>query len=93
MLPFRPEVACPLEGITVLDLSAGHTRLVALVETADAYFCARQIAKATPRLVAMSLGAEDFALSVGMEPNAETLQAPKQTVIIAARAAGHRSVS
>jgi len=69
-------------------LPAGHTRLVALLETADAYFRAREIAKATPRLVAMSLGAEDFALSVGMEPIAETLQTPKQTVIIAARAAG-----
>ena len=69
-------------------LPAGHTRLVALVETADAYFRVREIAKATPRLVAMSLGAEDFALSVGMEPIGETLQAPKQTVIIAARAAG-----
>jgi citrate lyase subunit beta/citryl-CoA lyase len=69
-------------------LPAGHTRLVALVETADAYFRVREIAKATPRLVAMSLGAEDFALSVGMEPIGETLQTPKQTVIIAARAAG-----
>ena len=48
----------------------------------------REIAKATPRLVALSLGAEDFALSVGMEPIGETLQAPKQTMIIAARAAG-----
>ena len=58
-------------------LPAGHTRLVALVETADAYFRVREIAKATPRLVAMSLGAEDFALSVGMEPIGETLQAPE----------------
>ena len=65
-----------------------HTKLVALIETADAYFRVREIAKATPRLVALSLGAEDFALSVGMEPQAEALQAPKQTVIIAARAAG-----
>jgi citrate lyase subunit beta/citryl-CoA lyase len=78
-----------LDGLEAArGLPAGHTRLVALVETADAYFCTRQIAMATPRLVAMSLGAEDFALSVGMEPIAETLQAPKQTVIIAARAAG-----
>ena len=69
-------------------LPAGHTRLFALVETADAYFRMREIAKATPRLVAMSLGAEDFALSVGMEPLAETLQALKQTAIVAARAAG-----
>ena len=69
-------------------LKRGHTQLVALVETADAYFRVREIAKATPRLVALSLGAEDFALSVGMQPLGETLQAPKQTVIIAARAAG-----
>jgi len=69
-------------------LSRGHTRLVALVETADAYFRLREIAKATPRLDALSLGAEDFATSVGMEPIGETLQAPKQTMIIAARAAG-----
>jgi citrate lyase subunit beta/citryl-CoA lyase len=78
-----------LDGLEVArGLPAGHTRLVALVETADAYFRAPEIAKATPRLVAISLGAEDFALSVGMEPIAETLQAPKQAVIIAARAAG-----
>lgn len=69
-------------------LKPGHTRLVALVETADAYFRVREIAKATPRLVAITLGAEDFALSVGMQPIGETLQSPKQTVIIAARAAG-----
>jgi citrate lyase subunit beta/citryl-CoA lyase len=69
-------------------LKRGHTQLVALVETADAYFRVREIAKATPRLVAISLGAEDFALSVGMQPVGETLEGPKQTVIIAARAAG-----
>jgi citrate lyase subunit beta / citryl-CoA lyase len=66
----------------------GHTKLVALIETAAAYFRAREIALATPRLVALSLGAEDFAASVGMEPLGETLEMPKQTVIIAARAAG-----
>src|SRR5262245_3603295 len=69
-------------------LPAGHTKLVALIETAAAYFRAREIALATPRLVALSLGAEDFAWSVGMEPLGETLEMPKQTVIIAARAAG-----
>jgi citrate lyase subunit beta/citryl-CoA lyase len=71
-----------------LGLAAGHTRLVALIETADAYFRAREIAKATPRLVGLSLGAEDFALSVGMQPVGEALQLAKQTMIIAARAAG-----
>ena len=75
----RPSAAWP---------RAGH-KLVALLETADAYFRVREIAKATPRLVALSLGAEDFALSVGMEPIGETLQMPKQTMIIAARARRH----
>lgn len=69
-------------------LPVGHTKLVALVETADAFFRLREIAKATPRLVAMSLGAEDFALALSMEPIGETLQMAKQTMIIAARGAG-----
>ena len=93
-----PKVASP-EHLLVIDemldgceralaLSPGYTKLVALVETADAYFRLREIAAATPRLVALSLGAEDFALSVGMQPIGEVLQLAKQTMIIAARAAG-----
>jgi citrate lyase subunit beta/citryl-CoA lyase len=69
-------------------LPVRHTRLFAVIETAEAYFRVQEIAKATPRLVALSLGAEDFALSVGMQPVSEVLQGPKQTAIIAARAAG-----
>ena len=69
-------------------LPKGHTKLIALIETAAAYFRAPDIARASPRLVGLSLGTEDFALSVGMEPVGEALEGPKQTVIIAARAAG-----
>ncbi len=69
-------------------LPRGHTKIVPLVETADAYFRLREIAKASPRIVALSLGAEDFALALAMEPIGETLQMAKQTMIIAARAAG-----
>ena len=36
----------------------------------------------------LTLGAEDFALSVGMVPEAEGLFYPKQQIVIAARAAG-----
>jgi len=39
-------------------------------------------------VVAISLGAEDFALSVGMLPEPEGLFYPKQHTIFAARAAG-----
>jgi citrate lyase subunit beta/citryl-CoA lyase len=69
-------------------LPQGHTKIVPLVETADAFFRLREIAKASPRVVALSLGAEDFALALSMEPIGETLQMAKQTMIIAARAAG-----
>jgi citrate lyase subunit beta/citryl-CoA lyase len=59
-----------------------------MVETASAFFRVQEIAAASPRIVGMNLGAEDFALSVGMVPEAEGLFFPKQTLIIAARAAG-----
>ena len=66
----------------------GVTRLVAMVETADAYFKMQAIAGASPRLVGMTLGAEDFALSTGMQPEPEALLHPKLEMVIAARAAG-----
>jgi len=66
----------------------GTIKLLAMVETASAFFRMAEIARAHPRLVAMTLGAEDFALSVGMVPEAEGLFFPKQQMIIAARAAG-----
>ncbi len=66
----------------------GSTRLVAVVESPAAWFRAAEIARADPRVVAMALGSEDFALEAGMTPDAETLHLPKQTVQLAARAAG-----
>ncbi len=61
---------------------------VVLVETAAGFFRMEAIARAHPRVVAISLGAEDFALSVGMLPEPEGLFYPKQHTIFAARAAG-----
>jgi citrate lyase subunit beta/citryl-CoA lyase len=69
-------------------MPVGATRLLAMVETAEAFFQMPEIARAHPRVVAMTLGAEDFALSVGMLPEAEGLLFPKQQMIIAARSAG-----
>jgi citrate lyase subunit beta/citryl-CoA lyase len=66
----------------------GATKFVAMIETASAFFRMAEIARSSGRLVAMTLGAEDFALSVGMLPEAEALFHPKQQMIIAARAAG-----
>jgi citrate lyase subunit beta/citryl-CoA lyase len=69
-------------------LPAGHTRLIAMIETPAAYFEMAAIARASPRLAALSIGGEDFALEAGMEPLEETLLMPKQQMIFAARAAG-----
>ena len=69
-------------------LRNGHTRLIAMVETPGAFFQMPAIAQASPRLAAMNIGGEDFALETGMEPTEETLLMPKQQMVFAARAAG-----
>ena len=69
-------------------MPAGGVAFVVLVESPAGLLRAEAIARADPRTVAMELGGEDFALSAGMEPAAETLALPKQLVLYAARAAG-----
>ena len=69
-------------------LPAGGIKFVALVENANGFFRMEAIAKSSPRLVAISLGAEDFAADVGMLSEPEGLFYPKQHTIFAARAAG-----
>lgn len=73
---------------TERGIAPGTVKLQALIETASGFFRIEQIARAHPRLIAVSIGAEDLALSVGMVPEAEGLFYPKQQCIIAARAAG-----
>lgn len=69
-------------------LAPGHTLLMPIIETAEGYLNAREIACADPRIVSLSLGSEDFGLSMGMVADAETLYGPKQQMIACARAAG-----
>ena len=69
-------------------LPIGHTRLIAMIESAAAFFRMPAIAASTARLVAMSIGGEDLALESGMEPTEQTLLMPKQQMILAARSAG-----
>ena len=69
-------------------MAVGATQLIAMIETPEAWFRMADIAKVDRRIVALTLGGEDFALSVGMLPTAEGLFMPKQQLAIAARAAG-----
>lgn len=65
--------------------------LVPAIETAAAVFEARAIAVASPRILGMNAGGEDFAASMDGEPIPEVLRLPKLLVHLAAKAAGVQS--
>jgi citrate lyase subunit beta/citryl-CoA lyase len=69
-------------------LAIGAMKFVVLVETAAGFFRIEAIARSHPRVVAISLGTEDFTADCGMLPDPEALFYPKQHTLIAARAAG-----
>jgi citrate lyase subunit beta / citryl-CoA lyase len=69
-------------------IAPGKIQFVVLVETAAGFFRIEAIAKSHPRVVALSLGTEDFTADVGMMPDPEGLLYPKQHTLFAARAAG-----
>jgi citrate lyase subunit beta/citryl-CoA lyase len=62
-------------------LALGHTRFIVLIESALGLLAMVEIARASPRVVAMILGGEDYALDLGMEASDETLLLPKQQLI------------
>src|SRR6185369_4838180 len=69
-------------------MEVGATQFMAMIETPGAWFQMPQIANASRRIIALTLGGEDFALEMGMLPTAEALMMPKQQLAIAARSAG-----
>jgi len=69
-------------------MARGHTRFIVMVETAAAFPRIWEIAAAHPRNVALNLGAEDFALSTGSQPDPDVLLYPMQQAVLAACAAG-----
>jgi len=69
-------------------MTAGHTKFIAMVETADAFFRIHEIVRASERIVATCIGGEDFALDNNMQPTGEALFYPKQHMVFAANSAG-----
>ncbi|MBV9250895.1 MAG: CoA ester lyase, partial [Acetobacteraceae bacterium] len=69
-------------------LKPGAIKFVVLVETAAGFLRIDAIARSHSRVVALSLGTEDFTADVGMLPDPEGLLYPKQHTVFAARAAG-----
>jgi citrate lyase subunit beta/citryl-CoA lyase len=69
-------------------MTVGHTKFITMIETPAAFGRIDEIPAASPRVVAMNIGGEDFALNCNMQPTGEALFYPKQRMIIAANAAG-----
>jgi citrate lyase subunit beta/citryl-CoA lyase len=63
-------------------------RLIVLIETPEGVVQAPAIARASPRLVGMCFGAEDFSTAMGIDPLTEGMSWPAQSVAVAAAAAG-----
>ncbi|MDA7947015.1 MAG: CoA ester lyase [Hyphomicrobiaceae bacterium] len=59
-----------------------------MIESPGALRKAADIAASSPRVVAMSLGGEDFAMEMHAPPDPETLELPKLLCLMAAREAG-----
>ncbi len=72
----------------------GSTKIVAWVETAAALVDARDIGAASPRVIALAFGAEDFTNDMGIErtDTGEEVQVPRSLVPVAARAANVASL-
>lgn len=94
-LPKVPSAAHVRAVAEILDdleaaqgLAIGHTRLVVMIETAEGLLDMPAIAAASPRIVALTIGAEDLAASMGMQPVADALYVPNVQAVAAARAAG-----
>ena len=69
------------------DLATGTVRLIAMIETARGLLNAASIADSADRLVAITIGPEDLALSLGSAVTEDALYHPTMTVLTAARAA------
>ena len=79
------------EVMTELEAERGLSPrvLTILIETPEGLANVREIAKASPRIRALSLGGEDFAAAIGMpEPDEAALLPFMQQVQLAAREAG-----
>ena len=91
----NPQIAEEIEGLlgrleSEAGLSPGHIKLVPWIESAEAIVNAYSICRASERIVAVALGAEDFTNDMEIErrdDDAELAYA-RSAIAIAARAAG-----
>ena len=85
-------IISPLEGAAGLE--PGSIRVIPWIENARAIMNVQQLAAASPRIVALAFGAEDYTNDMGIQRTdfGEEVYFPRATVAIAARAAGLASL-
>lgn len=80
------------DAVAILEaqrgITAGRVRLILQIETPSALIHLDAIARAHPRVLAITLGPEDFCASLGGAPCDDLLLGPNLQVLCAARAAG-----
>ena len=69
-------------------MAAGSVGIIAQIEDAAGLLAMERAERFTPRLVALTLGPEDFALDLRVEPTAANLVEPLRRCVLVARAAG-----
>lgn len=71
-------------------VEAGQVKLIAWVESAKAVMAAQQLANASPRVIGLAFGAEDYTNDMGIQRTDEggEVYLPRATVPIASRAGG-----
>lgn len=68
----------------------GRTKIMAAIESALGVVNAYDIATASPRMMGIALGAEDYSANLKTQrtPDGEELRLARETIVVAARAAG-----
>lgn len=68
----------------------GRTKIMAAIESALGVINAYDIATASPRMMGIALGAEDYSANLKTQrtPSGEELRLARETIVVAARAAG-----
>ncbi len=77
------------QGELEVGLPLGTVRLIPVLETVRGVLRAEQLARETPRVLAVAFGAEDFTLDLGVHRSGDGLETryPRAVVALAARAA------
>jgi citrate lyase subunit beta/citryl-CoA lyase len=77
-----------------LGLAMGGVRIIPIVESVMGVLNARELATASPRVLALAFGAEDFSLDLGVERTRDGVETryPRAQVALAAHSAGRLAI-